>query len=334
MPRARKHQISVQNTPYYHCVSRCVRRAFLCGCDSSSGKNYEHRRAWVERRLLQLSEHFAIEICAYAIMSNHTHLVLHINSEQAQSWDVETIFYHWHQLFNGTRLSQLYYHEETRQQLTATELHQVQQLAEVYRSRLTDISWFMRSLNEYIAREANKEDGCTGRFWEGRFKSQALLDEQALLTCMAYVDLNPIRAKLAQSIERSHYTSVRRRVQAIVNKQPIARLKPFDHNQAPHQQQPLPCHLNQYLELLEYSGRVFRHDKAGAIPRQSAQLLQRLNICWAQWLELTQSFEHQFSYLAGKESSLQGCAMHKQSQRIRGRHNARRLFGGSVSHTP
>ncbi|MGF1687419.1 transposase, partial [Photobacterium japonica] len=77
MPKARKTQVSLTDTPYYHCVSRCVRRTFLCGKDPLTGKCYEHRRTWVEQRLLFLARVFSIDICAYAVMSNYTHIVLH-----------------------------------------------------------------------------------------------------------------------------------------------------------------------------------------------------------------------------------------------------------------
>jgi REP element-mobilizing transposase RayT len=183
MPQSRKSQVSLLDTPYYHCVSRCVRRSFLCGEDKVSGQSYEHRRGWVEERLLLLSSVFAIDICAYAVMSNHTHIVMHVDKRLALSWSVDEVLSRYHRLYKGTLVTQKY-----RQgvKLSGGEQALFDEVVERYRTRLYDLSWFMRNLNEFIAREANKEDKCTGRFWEGRFKSQALLDEQALLSCMAY----------------------------------------------------------------------------------------------------------------------------------------------------
>jgi len=198
MPKPRKSLVSLEVTPYYHCVSRCVRRAFLCGEDKLTGKNFEHRRQWIEDRLLVLANIFAIDIAAYAVMSNHYHVVLHINREQALSWSELEVVEHWHRLFKGSLLSQHFYQGDV---LNTAELNALSEQVCEWRDRLMSISWFMRCTNEPIAREANHEDEATGRFWEGRFKSQALLDEKALAACMAYVDLNPIRARMAESPE-------------------------------------------------------------------------------------------------------------------------------------
>ncbi|MGR6872657.1 transposase [Pseudomonas sp. HK3] len=202
MPKPRKEQISLEATPYYHCVSRCVRRAFLCGTDISTQQDFEHRRGWLEAELIKQAQVFAINIAAYAIMSNHYHVVLHINKEQADSWSFDEVIERWHSLYKGNALSQRY---RLGSKMSLAKVEKLKESVQLWRERLMDISWFMRRLNETISRKANEEDRCTGHFWEGRFKSQALLDEKALAACLAYVDLNPIRAKMAKSPETSEF---------------------------------------------------------------------------------------------------------------------------------
>jgi hypothetical protein len=140
------------------------------------------------------------------------------------------------------------------------------EVAEVWRERLCSISWFMRWLNESIAREANREDGCTGHFWESRFKSQALLDEKALAACLAYVDLNPIHAKMAETPEDSAHTSIKRRIEAARNRQQPGSLFPFVGNPREPMTEGIPFPLEGYLELLDWSGRILREGKRGPLP--------------------------------------------------------------------
>ena len=106
MPRPRSPLISLTATPYYHIVCRCIRRAFLCGEDSVTGKSFEHRRSWIQDRLFTLAEVFAVDVCAFAVMSNHYHLVLHIDRESAESWTAREMIERWHELFAGNPLSQ------------------------------------------------------------------------------------------------------------------------------------------------------------------------------------------------------------------------------------
>jgi REP element-mobilizing transposase RayT len=146
-------------------------------------------------------------------MRNHLHLVLHVDIAKAKAWSMEEVLERWHQLFKGTLLTQKH---AKKHLLDKFQPAMVESTADIYKQRLMDISWFMRSLNDPIARQANREDSCTDHFWEGRFKSQALLDEGAILSCMAYVDLNPVRAGIAPTPEQSGFTSIQLRVKAAI----------------------------------------------------------------------------------------------------------------------
>ncbi|MCF1182337.1 transposase, partial [Marichromatium gracile] len=215
MTRPRAALVSLSDTPWYHVVTRCVRRAYLCGFDRLTGRSFEHRRGWVELRLRQLAGVFAIDVAAYAVMSNHVHLVVRVDADRAAGWSETEVLRRWRCLFRGPMVVERFLSPATRAGMTEAELDGVAGLIATYRTRLADLSWFMRVLNESIARAANREDGVRGRFWEGRFRSQAILDETALLAVMAYVDLNPIRAGIAETPEESAHTGIAARIAAL-----------------------------------------------------------------------------------------------------------------------
>ncbi|SET46327.1 transposase [Thalassotalea agarivorans] len=312
MPTPRSKQICLQATPYYHCVSRCVRRAFLCGKDKVTNTCYEHRRGWIEQRLLFLANVFCIDICAYAVMSNHVHVVLHINHDKVKSLTDSEVINRWHKVCKGTLLTQQFakgddIHQSLIPTLTST--------IEIYRQRLFDISWFMRLLNEPIARQANAEDNCTGRFWEGRFTSQALLDEAALAACMAYVDLNPVRAGIAKTPEQSMHTSIRLRVKAAIKGEQPKALMPFVGDPRKDMPNGLPFKLDEYIQLVDLTGRVIRDDKAGHIENTLPTIINRLNISPESWLRLTTEFEKQFKGAVGQQASIEQFSELQQRRR-------------------
>ena len=158
MTTARQHQIHLDSTPFYHCVSRCVRRAFLYGEDTVTGRNFDHRKQWLVDRLQFLSNLFAIDLCAYAVMSNHYHVVLHVDAERARQWDDVEIIRRWSTLFSGSLAAKVAHGEV----LVEDEDLALRKSIRQWRQRLTDISWFMRCLNEPLARQANGEDDCSG----------------------------------------------------------------------------------------------------------------------------------------------------------------------------
>lgn len=319
MARARNGLIDLDSTSYYHVISRCVRRAFLCGDDKYSGKNFDHRRQWVLDQIKLLSDVFAIDIAAYAIMSNHYHLVLRVNRDEALNWSLDEVIERWYRLYGGHPLVDLY-----RRQMIDDEARfkKVEEIVQVWRIRLFDISWFMRNLNETIARAANKEDNCKGRYWESRYYSQALLDEQALLSCMIYVDLNPVRADMCPDLITSDFTSIQARIVAyqqstkkakrppdnattrLAVKQPKS-LIPFGGSQ---DRKTIAFTLYDYLELADWSARAISPQKPGAISDKDPKLLDYLGINQDAWIEVVKNFRRHYSNFAGSKAALQECA--------------------------
>jgi hypothetical protein len=192
---------------FYHCISRCVRRAFLCGGE------FEHRRRWIEDRLAELIEVFAIRLGAYAILSNHLHLVVKTEPEVARDWDDLEVARRWESLY-PRKLEKIRKRAgggEAGEQAVQEHLQSLaanKDWVQERRSRLSSLSWLHRLLKEPIARRANAEDDCTGHFWEGRFKSYKLLDEGAVVTAMVYVDLNLWKAGMSSDLADCEFSSL------------------------------------------------------------------------------------------------------------------------------
>ena len=329
MTQSRDSLISLSDTPYYHCISRCVRRAFLCGDDRYSGQSFEHRRQWMVERIRYLTDVFSIEVGAYAIMSNHYHLVLYVNEREIADCTDSEICERWSKIYS---LPPIVVRWKKGGLSSDAEKEVALSVIAEWRERLLSISWFMRCLNEFIARKANKEDKCKGRFWEGRFKSQALLDEKALLTCMAYVDLNPIRAKMANSVENSEYTSVFERIHCKAHhtekKEENINNSLVKFIGAEHQCQPQSINftLIDCLELVDWTGRVIREDKRGAISAQVPALLSSLGLDSATWLSLASDFGKEYHGAVGTVEELALFAEHTGKQWISGKNKLRRMY--------
>jgi hypothetical protein len=173
----------------------------------------------------------------------------------------------------------------------------------------------MKCLNEPIARQANAEDHCTGHFWEARFQSQALRSERALLAAMAYVDLNPIRARMAPTPEDSDFTSIRVRIRGDDGSReqrgpvtrmlergelhhfeiPVRPLLPFSDTTNPMDESrssadALPMRASDYLNLVDETGRLLVTGKRGRIDASVAPILGRLGFSSTEWVRASSGF--------------------------------------------
>jgi REP element-mobilizing transposase RayT len=300
-----------------HTYARCVRRAHLYGYDALTNRDFSHRKTWLLRRLQFLATIFAVEVCAYAILHNHYHLILRILPSLVATWSDRDVAIRWLTLFP---------HQDsppTEGQIAALAACP-DRIAEL-RRRLCNLGWFMGRLNEFIARKANKEDEVKGRFWESRFKCQALLDDAAIVAGMVYVDLNPIRAGLAATPEDSDFTSIQERIRAwqketLSSEEPSGQLDnatgssnpcsiPMDFWLCPIQSDSsgrgiLPISAAAYFDLVDRSGRILKENKRGFIDPELAPILLRIGVNPNAWMDTISRFDSRFRIAAGLLSSL------------------------------
>lgn len=279
MTYPRAHLVDFVNGGLYHVFNRCVQQQWLCGNDPLTGRCFEHRKRWIEDRLALLVNVFAVDLFAYAIMSNHYHAVLAIFPERARAWSDSEVVERWLRL--RPNLDPV-----ARERLARALLRNTEHVG-VLRDRLGNLSWFMRELNEHIARRANRESGTMGRFWQGRFGSKSLLDDTATIGCMAYVDLNPVRAGIVKRPERAPYTSIRLRMRRTRSPGPRGPdLAPLS---------ALGLTLESYRALLEWTAGVERGDPTSPEPA-AGRALDRLGHTPDDWLGRVRV--HRFKYRA------------------------------------
>jgi len=333
MTKARKLLINPHISRYYHLYNRCVRQAFLMGKDKTSGKDFSHRKRWIAKRLRKLESVFAIRLAGYSLLSDHYHLVVYIDQESSENWPNEEVVSRWARLCRVNENLKRYVRNKGEIELQLQDKYESQ--ISKWRENLSSVSWFMKFFNEYIARKANKEDKKKGKFFESRFKSQALLDGQALLLCMIYVDLNPVRAGISLTPETSQWTSIKQRVEqegllsyrqafTQVEDESLPQLMSF--KREGYEETQIPFSFKSYLELIDWMGRIKKSGKRGSIPENLPPILVRLHFSPDHWLEHMTLNGDKFSVAVGTPVSLKTFAQYCEQKWVRGIKISKRLF--------
>jgi hypothetical protein len=299
MTIARTHLVDASVTRWYHCISRCVRRAFLLGEGDSD------RKLWIDNRLAELADIFSIAVGGFSVMDSHLHVLIRLDPEEAAGWSDEEVVRRWGRLFPPRDKSGLAI--AVSNAWVEWRLKDAAWVAKT-RERLQSLSWFMKCLKEPLARLANLQDKTRGFFFEGRFKSVAILDDESLLAVCAYIDLNPVAAGIAQVPEASEHTSIKERVEH-VKKQgrtedlqaarngsvagsaasegleegnwlcPIEDRRRLGSSRAGMLE---GFSLGNYLVLVDYTSRLFREGKA-TISREVTEVLDRIGTTAETW---------------------------------------------------
>jgi len=328
MTVARSEIVDVEMTRYYHVISKTVRGAWLL----KEGR--EDRKQWIEDRLELLAGNFAVSVAGFAILDNHLHLLVRLEPDMGKELSDEEVIRRWVNVYPPRTLDL----EDEKLFKAWIDYHlKDTKLIEKYRERLQNLGWFMKALKEPLSRTANREDDCQGAFWQGRYKSIAILDDEALLATCAYIDLNPVAAGIAATPETSPHTSFRQRMENAKEKDAIEDLKAAREGtvqgsraakniEADHWLAPIEDRRNaksfssereglletyslgSYALLVDYTARLFRNGKA-RLNAAAAEIFDRMGTSVEFWSDrikkMLSSKDLRGSYFAGNSESLQ-----------------------------
>ena len=316
MTTARRELVDPTVTRWYHCISRCVRAAFLMADEKGD------RKQWVEDRLKILNDNFAVSVGGFAVLDSHLHVLCRLDPDAAKLWSAEEVVRRWIHVYPPKTLD---FKDQDAVDTWIKHHAKDAKRVETLRQRLADLGWFMKSLKEPLARMANKADGCRGTFWEARYKSIAILDNEALLATCAYIDLNIVAAGIADTPEASKHTSIKQRVDHVRRKGELGTLRAAASGSVPGSQATgdleqdhwlVPIEdrrvkdsqsregmletfsLGSYLMLVDYTGRLARGGKA----RMSSALkdvFSRLETNAEMW-------QHRLGRMLASSSNLRG----------------------------
>lgn len=360
--KSRGEVVDPTEVQVFHALNRTVRRCWLFGEDPLTGINYDHRKHWIEERLRHFAAHFGIDLLSFAILSNHYHLMLRSRPDVVATWDDTEVARRWMMICPNRKQKDGTACEPNKKELDAIRNCE-QTLAEI-RLRLSDISWWMRLLDQRIARRCNDEDDAKGRFFEDRFKAIPLIDEQAITACAVYIDLNLIRACIAETIELSDHTSGQLRAQALQDK---SRESASEGSKTPNHRHAagqtwsadavdaflspvalgsdgpgakasrtgkrcsdkgfLQMSEQAYLELLDWTARQTAAGKRGHTPGDQPPILARLGLPGSVWLNMVADFGKLFPTMAGLPVHVEGMRSRKRGLRYHIPLAARELLG-------
>lgn len=347
---ARRETIDPHEVAIAHVCTRTVRKCFLMGEDASSGKNFDHRKVWIEEYLQVFSKYFGVDLLGFSILSNHLHLIFRTRPDVVATWSDEDVARRWMMLCPHRKNADGSACQPTEPEIKSIAGCPVK--TKEIRERLSNISWWMRLLCQRVAMRANREENEVGRFWQDRFFATALADEASLLACAAYVDLNPIRAAMCEKLEDSDHTSVQRRIEAQREESKREEEPNPDREASDSFLAPLrldegsgtvgPCvsaspsrcsdkgflamSLEDYLLLLDWTARQSVEVKRGKTPDCVPPILQRLGLAQASWCELVTDFGKLFSCVAGKPSVVDSMRTPHGHRRMYLRRRARELM--------
>jgi REP element-mobilizing transposase RayT len=313
-----------------HITQRCVRQQYFLDDNRYVKGRFKQRRVAIFQRLVHLASAFAIDVLRVSFMSNHIHLNLRNRPDIVSTWSDQEVVRRWLKICPGYCQAHVDFHEylptPPTEEDIARELKNKKRVKEL-RRRLSDISTFMWSFNNYSSKLFNMMDGVRGCFWESRYKVQALLDNEALLICGLYVDLNPIRAGVANTPEESKFTSAYWQIETLKflakfpnadpAKRPDAFLAPVQItcDEACKTNSSTGCRASdmgflemssaEYLILLDLMGRIVREDKVGSIPAELPPIFERLKIDFEAIVELVKGYEVLFKSFVGTTESIQ-----------------------------